>query len=118
MQGLFAGQEAVAENASRPPQHDSADMVLRVAGEDVGDGLGMVELELTKAIRSEEADRVAEARRVGFEELRRVDREEGSAAETFDDARARRPMLLHPHLVCCVSMLLDAVALASRPSMP
>ena len=70
MQRIFAGQQAVAEDASRPPQHDAANMVLRVAREDVGDGLRVIELELAEAVRREKADGVAEARRVGFEERR------------------------------------------------
>ena len=51
MDGIFARQQAVAEDAASPAQHDAAAVVRRIADQQVLDVGGVVELELAIAVR-------------------------------------------------------------------
>jgi hypothetical protein len=90
MEGLFAGEEAVAEDAAGAPEDDAADVFGGVADEHFLDVRGVVELELAEAVEGAEAADVAEAAEVLAEEVRRIDGEDGAVQEAFEEGWAGR----------------------------
>ena len=84
MQGLFAGEEAVAEDTAGAAQDYSAKMVGGVAHQEIGDEIRVVELELAKAVGCEEADEIAEADGVLLIKAWGVDCEESSIPDPTD----------------------------------
>jgi hypothetical protein len=61
---LFAGQQAIAQDPAGAAQDNPAEMVLRVADEQIGDVIRVVELELPVAGQGDKAADVAVASRV------------------------------------------------------
>ena len=90
VEGFFAGEQAVAEDTAGAAEDDAAEMVAGVADEHVGDEVGVVELELAKAVGGEEAGDVPVLGGVLLVEGGRVDREEGSVPDAAGEAGAMR----------------------------
>ena len=76
VEGVLAGKEAFTEDAAGTAQDDPTEVVRGVSNEDVGDVVGVIELELAKAIGSAEADHVTEASGVRAVEGGGIDGEE------------------------------------------
>ena len=96
MDGVFAGQQTIAKDATRAAQDDTSAMAGCVADEQILYILRMIELELPVTVGCQEADTVAEAIGVALQTFRGIDRKELACAKAGPPRRAwRKGVYIH-----------------------
>jgi hypothetical protein len=74
MDWIFAGQQAVAENTARAPQHNSPAVSQSITDQKIVNIVRVIELELAVAIRSSEAENISKLIGIPLQSFWRVDR--------------------------------------------